>query len=207
MSNTYTPNARLALPAAGDRNWNVAMSGDFTILDALAPVGGLVVSTNESPSVSLNARIAPGGYLKQDGTIGQYAGIVPLALAASATSYLYLDLTNAGALVVNTTGFPTTAHVRLGVVTTSATAITGVVDSRTAIQVAGSMADGVNLTLGSSVGTQIATAASQKLAFFGKPPITQPTMGAATAGSTYTANEQTMLQTVYNALRNLGLGS
>ena len=30
-------------------------------------------------------------------------------MTASATNYLYLDLTNSGTLVVNTTGFPTTA--------------------------------------------------------------------------------------------------
>lgn len=207
MSNTYTPNVQLALPAPGDRDWNVAVSGDFAALDALAPVGALVVTTFESPSASLNVRIAPGAYVRQDGTVGLYAGIVPLAVTASAPSYLYLDLTNAGALVASATGFPATAHVRLAVVTAGAAVITSIVDARLAFNVAGAMADGVNLTLGSNVGTQIATAATQKLGFFGKPPITQPVLGAATAGSTYTANEQTMLQTVYNAVRNLGLGS
>jgi hypothetical protein len=32
-------------------------------------------------------------------------------------------------------------------------------------------------------------------------------MGAATAGATYTSNEQSMLQAVYSAVRSLGLGS
>ena len=68
-------------------------------------------------------------------------------------------------------------------------------------------ADGVNITLGSTIGTQIGTAPGQKLGFFGKTPTTQPTMGAATAGATYTSNEQAMLQAVYNAVRTLGLGS
>jgi hypothetical protein len=35
----------------------------------------------------------------------------------------------------------------------------------------------------------------------------QPTMGAATAGASYTTNEQAMLQAVYNAVRALGLGT
>ncbi len=207
MSNTYTPNVQLALPAPGDRNWNVALSGDFAALDALAPVGGLVVATNENPSASLNVRVAPGLYIRQDGTVASYPGVAPAAVTASVKSYLYLDLTNSGALVVNTTGFPTTAHVRLAIVVAGATTITSVADARLAFKAAGSMADGVNLTLGTAVGTQIATASTQKLAFFGKTPITQPAMGAATAGTTYTANEQAMLQAVYNAVRNLGLGS
>jgi hypothetical protein len=38
-------------------------------------------------------------------------------------------------------------------------------------------------------------------------PIAQPTMGAATAGATYTAAEQAMLQAVYSAVRALGLGT
>lgn len=38
-------------------------------------------------------------------------------------------------------------------------------------------------------------------------PIAQPTMGAATAGSTYTANEQSMIQTLWDNFRALGLGS
>ncbi len=69
------------------------------------------------------------------------------------------------------------------------------------------MTDGANIALGTSTGTQIATSSSQKLGFFGKTPVVQPTLGAATAGSSYGSNEQTMLQAVYNAVRNLGLGS
>ena len=65
----------------------------------------------------------------------------------------------------------------------------------------------MNLTLGTSTGTQIGTAANQKIAFFGNTPIVQPTLGAATAGTSYTTNEQTMLKAVYAALRTLGLGS
>ena len=40
MANTYTPNVQLAMPAAGDRTWNVAVNGNAQALDALAPVGG-----------------------------------------------------------------------------------------------------------------------------------------------------------------------
>ena len=73
-----------------------------------APVGALAVVTTEVPSATLNVQVAAGNYLRQDGTIGTYAGSASQAMTASATNYLYLDLTNSGALVVNTTGFPTT---------------------------------------------------------------------------------------------------
>lgn len=42
------------------------------------------------------------------------------------------------------------------------------------------------------------------IGFFNKTPIAQQTGGAKTAAATYGTNEQTMLQTVYNALRNFG---
>lgn len=67
--------------------------------------------------------------------------------------------------------------------------------------------DGQNIALGTATGTKIGTATSQKLGFFNATPIVQPTMGVATAGATYTSAEQAMLQAVYDAVRNLGLGS
>lgn len=207
MANTYTPNVQLAMPAAGDRTWNVPVNANAQALDALAPVGALAVITTEVPSATLNVRVAAGNYQKQDGTIGAYAGSASQTMTASATSYLYLDLTSSGNLVVNTTGFPTTAHVRLATVVAAVSTITSIADARVAFNVVGAFADGVNLTFGTSVGTQIGTAANEKLAFFGKTPVVQPIMGAATAGTAYTTNEQTMLNAVYNAVRVLGLGS
>ena len=109
--------------------------------------------------------------------------------------------------MVNTTGFPATPHVRLATVVAGPSSITSIADARVAFHVAGSFADGVNLTFGTSTGTQIGTAANQKLGFFGKTPVVQPTLGAATAGTSYTSNEQTMLNAVYAAVRSLGLGS
>ena len=153
---------------------------------SLAP-WALAVVTTEVPSATLNVHVAAGSYLRQDGTIGTYAGSVSQAMTASATNYLYLDLTNSGSLVVNTSGFPTTAHVRLATVVAGVTTITTITDARVAFNVIGSFVDGVNLTFGTSTGTQIGTAASQKLAFFGNTPIVQPTMGAATAGTSYTS--------------------
>jgi hypothetical protein len=207
MANTYTTNVQLAMPAPGDRTWNVPVNGNAQVLDALAPLGALAVVTTEVPSATPNVHVAAGSYLKQDGTIGMYAGSASQAMTASMTNYLYLDLTNSGVLTVNTSGFPATAHVRLAIVVAGGSSITSITDARVAFQVVGAFADGVNMTIGTATGTQIGTAANQKLGFFGKTPITQPTLGAATAGSSYTTNEQAMLNAVYSAIRAIGLGS
>jgi hypothetical protein len=195
------------MPAAGDRTWNVAVNANCVALDSLAPVGALAVTTAEAPSATLNVNVAAGAYKSQDGTIGLFAGTTAFALPNSTTSYLYLDLTNAGALTLNGSGFPATAHVRLAIVVAGLATITSITDVRVAFPVLGSFADGINLTFGSVTGTQLGTAPTQKLAFFGKTPIAQPTLGPATAGASYTSNEQNMLQAVYNLIRNLGLGS
>jgi hypothetical protein len=204
--NTYTPNTKLAQPASGDRTWNVAMNGNTTILDALNPVGALAVVTKEVPSTTLNVAVAAGNYLQQDGTIATYGGTASQAIATVSTKVLFLDLAAAGALTV-AASFPATPHVRLATVVAGATTITSITDARVAFTVVGSYADGVNITFGSTTGTKIGTATTQKLGFFGKTPIVQPTVGAGTAGGTYTATEQAMLQAVFNAVRNLGLGS
>jgi len=46
-----------------------------------------------------------------------------------------------------------------------------------------------------------------KIGFFGATPVVQQTMGAATAGVLYTSTEQAMLQAVYDAVRNIGIGT
>ena len=207
MANTYTPNVQLAMPAAGDRIWNVPVNANAQALDALAPVAALAVVSTEVPSATRNVHVAAGNYLRQDGTIGTYAGAASQLMASSATNFLYLDLTNSGTFVVNTTGFPASSHVRLATVVAGPSSITSITDARVAFHVVGSFADGVNLTFGTSTGTQIGTAASQKLGFFGKTPVVQPALGSATAGTSYTTNEQAMLNAVYAAFRSLGLGS
>lgn len=48
---------------------------------------------------------------------------------------------------------------------------------------------------------------SGKIGFFAVAPVVRQTFGAATAGGTYGATEQTMLQTIWDALRAYGLGT
>jgi hypothetical protein len=207
MSTTYTPNAKLAQPALGDTGWSTPLNNNCTTLDGLAAVGGLAVTLHEIPSTSLNVAVAAGNYVQQDGTIATYTGASSQAVTTATTNYVFLDLTTGSALTVNTTGFPTTAHVRLAVVVAGATTITSIADARVAYGVLGSILDGTAIHVGTTSGLQIATGSSQKLGFFGKTPAVQPTMGSAIASGTYGATEQGMLQAVYNAVRSLGLGS
>jgi hypothetical protein len=206
MSNTYTTKVKLAMPAIGDTGWSVPVNSNCGTIDGLNPVGGLAVTTREVPSASLNVSAAAGCYIKQDGTIGTFAGVASQAIAGNSTQLLYLDLTNSGALTAGAS-YPTTPYVPLAAVAAGAATITSIIDNRQCFNVVGSWADGVNITLGTATGTQIGTANNQKIGFFGKTPAIQPAMGAATAGSSYTGNEQAMLQAVYNAVRSVGLGS
>jgi phage-related tail protein len=207
LSNSYTPNIQLAMPAIGDTGWAVPVNGNCTILDSVAAVGALAITTTEVPSASLNIHVAAGMYEKQDGSVVTFAGVVSEPVTASTSSYVYLDLTNSGNLAIATSGWPTTAHVRLALVVAGSATIASVIDQRVAYGVVGSILDGTHFSFGTATGAQLGTAANQKLAFYGQMPTTQPTMGAATAGATYGTNEQNMLEAVYNAMRTLGLGS
>ena len=90
---------------------------------------------------------------------------------------------------------------------TTGSVISSITDARVVYEAVGTVLDGTSLTVGTSSGLQIGTATSQKIGFFGHTPAVQPTMGSATATSSYGTNEQAMLQAVYNAVRALGLGS
>jgi hypothetical protein len=206
VANTYTANTKLPIPALGDQGWNVANDARATILDALKPVGGLACTTHEQPSSSLFVDIAPGPFVDQAGAVQTYAGISGQPITTATTKYLYLDGTSSWALVVGSS-FPATPHVRVSSVIAGATTITSITDQRQAFSVCGSIAEGVNLVLGTATGTQIGTATTQKIGFYGKTPIVQPAIGSATAGATYTSAEQAILNAVVAAVRALGLGS
>jgi hypothetical protein len=207
MSTTYSANLKLGTPAIADTSWSTVLDANRAILDALTATGGLAVTMHEIPSTSLNVAVSAGNYAKQDGSIATYAGSSSQAVTTATTNYVFLDLTASGALTVNTTGFPTTAHVRLAKVVAGASTITSISDQRVAYTVLGSIVDGTAIPVGTSTGLQIATSSTQKLGFFGATPVVRPTMGAATAGATYTSAEQAMLNAVYSAVRTLGLGS
>ena len=73
--------------------------------------------------------------------------------------------------------------------------------------------DGRNIKVGVATGTKIGTnsganhivhVSDTKIGFFGKDAIVQQGAGSATAGGTYGATEQSMLQKVYDVLRAFG---
>ena len=184
MATTYSTNVKLGKPAVADRNWNVALNANADLLDSLAPLGGLCVSTLEVPSASLNVQVAPGSFRKCDGTVGTFGGSVSFAVGASQTSVIFL--TDDGTLAVSTGGYPLTAGVPLATVVTGATSVTSVTDNRVVCSVVGTdalpylplaggtLADGAQVALGSATGTQIGTSATQRLGFWSATPIPQP---------------------------------
>jgi hypothetical protein len=206
MSTTYTQNVKLGQPALGDTGWSTPLNNNCTTLDGLAPVGGLAVTLHEVPSTSLNVAVAAGTVIEQSGTTLSYAGSSSFAMTGSATNVLYLDGTASWALTA-AASYPTTPHVKLATVVAGSSTITSITDNRQSFNVAGTIADGTNWSFGTSTGTKIGTATTQKLGFFNATPVVQQTMGAATASSSYTSVEQGMLQAVYNAVRALGFGN
>ncbi len=204
MSTTYTANTKLGMPALGDTGWSTPLNNNATTLDALNPVGDLCVTLHEVPSTTLNVAVASGVVIAQDGTTITYAGSSSQAIAASSTKVLYLDGTSSFALTVGAS-YPATPHVKLATVVTGSSTITSITDNRQSFNVAGTIADGVNWSFGTSTGTQIGTAISQKIGFFGATPVVQQTGGSATAGASYTSTEQGMLNHVYSAARAFGL--
>lgn len=177
MATAYTPNALLAKPATADRNWDVQLNANVDILDSLAPIGGLLVTSTEVPSSSLNVRVTPGGYAKFDGGVGTFSGSNLVSLPPSGTSCLWL--TNDGVLNI-TSQFPTTPHVRLAQVTTGATIVQAIVDARIVASTCGIGAQSV-LTVGGplsvlsadNVTNLLAVNPTNGIGFFGVAPTGQ----------------------------------
>lgn len=191
MSTSYSSKAKIGTPAVGDTGYTAVFTANANRLDGMTPVGGLMVTTREQPtSSSLLIDVAAGLYVTQAGAVATYAGATSQAVTASATTYVYL--TGAGALTLSTSGWPAagTPYVPLATVAAGASAITSVADQRPCFAVVGAgflplsggtLTDGANLALGAATGTQIGTAATQKLGFYGKAPAAQPSGPAQSA--------------------------
>lgn len=184
MATTYTSRTKLAKPGPADREWNLPLNANAEALDALAPVGGLCVTSTEVPSTSLRVQAAPGRYQQPDGSINAFAGATFFPLPANATSYLYINSLNA--LASSIVGFPATTHVPLAAVETSAAAIQSIVDLRVVCGVTGTgsrpylplsggtLTNGATIAAGTAAGLKIGAAPSQKLGFWGAAPIARP---------------------------------
>lgn len=182
MATTYTTNARLQKPATADRNWDVVLNSNTDALDASSPIGGLATTTAETPSTTLNVRVAPGTFIAPDGTLGGFAGLGAIAVPASTTTYLWL---NAAGTIIQGLAFPSTAHVRLAQIISGTNSIAQVIDQRVCYSAQGSGLGFVlktgdtitgplivaNPTTGASLATMNPLAAS--IGFFGVSPNTQ----------------------------------
>lgn len=174
MSTSYSPGIGLGECAVGDTGWGPIITASLSLLDAQNAVGDLAVQLVEVPSTTLNVKVSAGLYVDQAGTVTTYAGTSSFALTANNTNYLYLDLTSSGALTKSTSAFPATAHVRIASVVALASTTSTITDQRAAFTACGPYAEGVNLAFGTSTGTQVGTAASQKIGFWGATPVIQP---------------------------------
>ena len=94
---------------------------------ALAQVGG--IQAQQTASNPLQLRITDGDVTS---TLGTYTfKATNVLLTASATNYVYLDLTTTPpTLTVNTTGFPASNYYAIDTVTTNSKQITAMTDSR-----------------------------------------------------------------------------
>jgi len=68
------------------------------------------------------------------------------------------------------------------------------------------MGDSFNIPVGTTTGTKIGTATSQKLAFYGVTPVDQPaTIADPTGGATVDAEARTAINSLIDRLQELGL--
>jgi hypothetical protein len=134
VATTYSTNARLQKPATSDRNWDVSINANTDAIDGFTAIGGLAVTTTESPSAALQVGVSPGNFVKSNGTLVNYPGVPAFVVPASSTAYLWL--TDAGVLTSGPS-FPASAHLRLAHVVAGPTSVLQVVDERVQCSVAG----------------------------------------------------------------------
>jgi hypothetical protein len=212
--NQYT-----AFPNAGTADalsiWDTGSWSAVQVTKNTAPVTGhaaINVSTALPGPIDLfrgNDNHGQGRFLvRSDGTLGlgmNYPGAQPrsrLHVEANGSGVqTVMTLVNTGVSLVNHDGdgieldFGGASPVQMAKVVCVVDSVSNADTSlRFSVRAGGRMTERLRLS-GAGIG------------FFGAAPVAQQTMGAATAGSNYGANEQTMLQVVYNALRKLGLGS
>jgi hypothetical protein len=119
-----TPNLGLTYLTSGQLQPEVTVNGDLNALDALLP---LAASFANNPATTSGLTFGYyGGYLWA-GTTATVVAAGTVALTASATNYV--QITTAGVVSVNTTGF-TSGQIPLATVATGASSITSIADKR-----------------------------------------------------------------------------
>jgi hypothetical protein len=134
VATTYTTNAQLQMPATSDRNWDVPINANAQILDGMTAIGGLAVTTTETPSATLQVAVSPGNFINSSGGVVNFSGTSQFVVPPSSTVYLWLS--DAGVLTSGAS-FPTSIHLRLAQVVSGPTSLTQVVDERIQCSVAG----------------------------------------------------------------------
>lgn len=153
------------IPQDSPEGWAAYETANWDTLSGFAALAALGVQPRDLDanlqSSSLYVIVYQGSYIKADGTVASYPGSAGFALAPNLTTCLWL--TDAGVLTGGG-AFPATAHVRLAVVTTDATKVITITDSRVMASVQGS-------NLGGNVFRVDTTAAT--VGFFGNVGATQ----------------------------------
>lgn len=85
--------------------------------------------------------------------------------------------------------------------------LTAAADYRAIEATTGNNTNHTLLKLNNGVNDVFCVKGDSKVGFFGVTPASQQTMGASTAGATYTAAEQAMIQKCWDVLRSFGLGN
>lgn len=214
LATSYTANARLQMPATSDRNWDVPINANSMALDGMTSVGGLAVTTTETPSATLQVRVSSGNFIKSDGTIVSLPGLPSLAIPSSSTVYLWL--TDAGVLSSGP-AFPTSAHLRLAHVISGPYSVSQVVDERVQCSVSGTglgfvLKSGDTMTGPLTIFSQstgaplvVADSVNRLVSFFGANPASQapsliPLVSNSPGVASGTVNDvgTTLSQTVLN---------
>ncbi len=119
-----TPNLGLTYLTSGQLQPEVTLNADLNALDALLP---LAASFANNPATTTGLTYGYyGGYL-WGGTTATVVASATVALTASTTNYV--QITTAGAVSANTTGF-TSGQIPLATVVTGASTITSIADKR-----------------------------------------------------------------------------
>lgn len=148
MAIKRTPNAQLCKPEVCERNWDVPLNQNADFLDGVAAIAHLLVTAAEIPSSSLRVRVTPGSFIRQDGTVVEYAGTNAFDVPGSANVALWLS--DSGTLSTSA-DFPSTPHVRLAKVTTGPTSVTRVSDERIPLRVCGSLTANLDQSVDSTM--------------------------------------------------------
>jgi hypothetical protein len=190
MSTQHTTKAGIPYSQLDDENWHLPLANAAALLDGLNAVGGLAVrpaapgTAAPLPSTSLNVNVGAGVFLNASLTLVSYAGTTGYSLSNNTTTRIWL--TDAGSLASGASYPAATQIVRLATVVTSGGFVTAITDDRVPFLSFGgstsgfvakagdTLGDGADFALGTTTGTKIGTATTQKLGFFNKTPVVQP---------------------------------